>query len=262
MVRLFAAGLIFACLLIPVGTAARTGLVCIAVLVVLLLRSVRYKFVYAGLGALVLVAAIPFLPQTYRERMGTITEYQGDESASTRVQVWMWTLDYVPRQPVGLAGSTSISATASPTRPASSPARSNNRTVEYHDGDRQGARVPLVVLRDARRAGLGGPRAVAVAAGAGGVADGADPLALRPQDGRRRRAGQGELAMGARDGAAAGAADLPRRRGVRRDRLPAVHLHADRAAVLAVELRQADRERAEQGAVPAAGVEAGVAVAG
>ena len=101
MVRLFAAGLIFACLLIPVGTSARTGLVAAAVLGVLLLRSVRHKFVYAGLGALALVAAVPFLPQSFLARMDTIANYQGDESASTRVEVWKWTLGYVSDHPFG-----------------------------------------------------------------------------------------------------------------------------------------------------------------
>jgi probable O-glycosylation ligase (exosortase A-associated) len=100
-VRVFAAALIFACLLIPVGTAARTGLVCIAVLGILLLRSVRYRFVYAGIACLAIVAAIPFLPQSYTQRMETITQYQGDESASTRIQVWKWTLDYVRDHPWG-----------------------------------------------------------------------------------------------------------------------------------------------------------------
>jgi len=100
-VRLFAAALIFACLLIPVGTAARTGLVCIAVLAVLVFRSVRYRFLYAGLAGLALVASIPFLPQHYLERMGTITQYQSDESASTRLQVWQWTLEYAAANPMG-----------------------------------------------------------------------------------------------------------------------------------------------------------------
>jgi probable O-glycosylation ligase (exosortase A-associated) len=100
-VRTFAAGLIFACLLIPVGTAARTGLVCIAVLAVLILRTVRYRFVYAGLAGLALLAAVPFLPQSYLERMGTITEYEADESASTRMQVWKWTVDYAIANPMG-----------------------------------------------------------------------------------------------------------------------------------------------------------------
>jgi probable O-glycosylation ligase (exosortase A-associated) len=97
----FVGGLIFACLLIPIGTAARTGLVCAAVLAVLLMRSVKYKFVYGAIGAVALVASIPFLPDSFTKRMGTITEYQGDESASTRVQVWMWTLDYVKDHPLG-----------------------------------------------------------------------------------------------------------------------------------------------------------------
>ena len=101
MVRMFAAALIFACLLIPIGTSARTGLVAAAVLGALMLRSVRHKFVYAGLGALALVAAVPFMPQSFLERMATITQYQGDQSASTRVQVWKWTLDYVSENPWG-----------------------------------------------------------------------------------------------------------------------------------------------------------------
>lgn len=101
MVRLFAAGLIFACLMIPVGTAARTGLVCIAVLGVLLLRSVRHRFLYAGLAGVALMVAIPFLPSSFTDRMSTIKNHQGDESASTRVQVWKWTLDYVQQHPFG-----------------------------------------------------------------------------------------------------------------------------------------------------------------
>jgi probable O-glycosylation ligase (exosortase A-associated) len=100
-VRAFTAGFVFAALLIPIGTAARTGVVCAAVLAVLMLRSVRYRFVYAGLAGVLLLASIPFLPQSFVERMGTITEHQGDESASTRVQVWAWTLDYAHRNPLG-----------------------------------------------------------------------------------------------------------------------------------------------------------------
>jgi len=52
-VRVYAACLIFACLLIPVGTQARTGIVCIAVLGILLLRYVRHRMLYLGAGALV-----------------------------------------------------------------------------------------------------------------------------------------------------------------------------------------------------------------
>ena len=98
---LFAAGLIFAALLVPVGTQTRTGLVCIAVLGVLMLRSVKNRFLYAGLGAVALMAAIPFLPQSFTERMETISNPEGDESASTRLAVWQWTIDYVGEKPLG-----------------------------------------------------------------------------------------------------------------------------------------------------------------
>jgi len=101
MVRLFAAGMIFACLLIPVGTAARTGLVCIAVLGLLLLRSTRHRFLYLGLAGLALVVAVPFLPESYVQRMSTISNHQGDQSASTRVEVWKWTIDYATQHPFG-----------------------------------------------------------------------------------------------------------------------------------------------------------------
>jgi len=97
----FVSGLIFASLLIPVGTAARTGLVCAAFLAVLMLRSAKRRFLYGGVGALALVLAVPFLPQSYLDRMSTIETHSDDESASTRVAVWMWTLDYVKAHPFG-----------------------------------------------------------------------------------------------------------------------------------------------------------------
>lgn len=100
-VKLFAAGLIFSALLIPIGTSARTGLVCIAVLAAIMLRSIKYKFVFAGLGGIALLAAIPFLPQSYLDRMATIANPTSDQSASTRLAVWRWTVDYVKQNPLG-----------------------------------------------------------------------------------------------------------------------------------------------------------------
>ena len=45
-VRLFCCALVFACLLIPVGTAARTGLICIGLLAVLMLRDAKRRVLY------------------------------------------------------------------------------------------------------------------------------------------------------------------------------------------------------------------------
>ncbi|MEE4288772.1 MAG: putative O-glycosylation ligase, exosortase A system-associated [Erythrobacter sp.] len=100
-VSVFAVALIFACLLIPVGTEARTGLVCIAVLCVLMLRYTQRKLMFVTGAAVLALTALPFLPQSYYERMATIAQPDGDASASTRMAVWQWTLDYVEAKPMG-----------------------------------------------------------------------------------------------------------------------------------------------------------------
>ncbi|MEO0698122.1 MAG: DUF5935 domain-containing protein [Pseudomonadota bacterium] len=100
-VSLFAVALIFACLLIPIGTEARTGLLCIAALGVLMLRYTKKRLAFIVGAASLGLAALPFLPQSYYDRMATIAEPGGDESASTRVAVWKWTLDYVSQNPFG-----------------------------------------------------------------------------------------------------------------------------------------------------------------
>ncbi len=100
-VKLFAAALTFSCLLIPIGTQTRTGLLCIALLAVLLLRNAKRRFLYVGLTGIAALIAIPFLPASYTKRMSTIENHQSDQSASTRVAVWLWTLDYVGENPLG-----------------------------------------------------------------------------------------------------------------------------------------------------------------
>jgi probable O-glycosylation ligase (exosortase A-associated) len=100
-VTVFAVALTFACLLIPIGTEARTGLLCIAALAGLMLRYTKRRLLFvAGAGVLGL-AALPFLPQSYYQRMSTIAAPGGDQSASTRVAVWKWTIEYASRNPLG-----------------------------------------------------------------------------------------------------------------------------------------------------------------
>ncbi|MEM6856976.1 MAG: DUF5935 domain-containing protein [Pseudomonadota bacterium] len=100
-VSLFAMALIFACLLIPIGTEARTGLVCIAALGIFMLRYTKKRLAFIVGAASLGLAALPFLPQSYYERMATLAEPGGDESASTRVAVWAWTLEYASQNPFG-----------------------------------------------------------------------------------------------------------------------------------------------------------------
>ncbi|MFV1918770.1 putative O-glycosylation ligase, exosortase A system-associated [Sphingomonas sp. MJ1 (PH-R8)] len=100
-VRTYCYALSFACLLIPVGTSARTGLLCVGLLAVLMLREVKRRVLYlSALGAAALIA-VPLLPSTFTERMETIRSYQADTSASTRLAVWQWTIDYVRDHPMG-----------------------------------------------------------------------------------------------------------------------------------------------------------------
>lgn len=100
-VKTFAAGLIFACLLMPIGTEARTGLVCIALLGALMLRDVKRRFLYIAGAGLLGLAAIPFLPASFTNRMDTIQGFQADQSAGTRLAVWAWTWDYAQAHPFG-----------------------------------------------------------------------------------------------------------------------------------------------------------------
>ncbi|HYE28223.1 MAG TPA: putative O-glycosylation ligase, exosortase A system-associated [Allosphingosinicella sp.] len=100
-VKTFAAALIFACLLMPIGTEARTGLVCIAALGVLMLRDVKRRILYLTGAALLCAVSIPFLPASFTGRMSTIQGYESDSSANVRLAVWAWTWDYVQEHPLG-----------------------------------------------------------------------------------------------------------------------------------------------------------------
>jgi putative inorganic carbon (hco3(-)) transporter len=101
LVKAFGYALIFACMLIPVGTEARTGLICLAVLILVSLRDTKRRFTYIALIAAAGLVAIPFLPKSFTQRMDTIQGYQGDQSASTRLMVWKWTWDFVREHPTG-----------------------------------------------------------------------------------------------------------------------------------------------------------------
>jgi putative inorganic carbon (hco3(-)) transporter len=100
-VRSFAYALVFACLLIPIGTEARTGLICIALLAVLMLRATRRRVLYLALMGAAALIAVPLLPQSFTSRMDTIAGYQADSSASTRLAVWEWTWNYAKEHPLG-----------------------------------------------------------------------------------------------------------------------------------------------------------------
>ena len=100
-VKAFGLALIFACLLIPVGTSARTGLLCIVLLALLMFRFSKHKLLFTAGIVLMGVAAIPLLPSSFTQRMDTIKTHDSDESASTRLAVWAWTINYAKAHPFG-----------------------------------------------------------------------------------------------------------------------------------------------------------------
>jgi probable O-glycosylation ligase (exosortase A-associated) len=99
--RVYWYALAFACLLIPIGTQTRTGLLCIVLAALLEMRAAKRRMLYIGIMAAIVIAGIPFLPKSYTERMDTIQGYRGDASASTRLAVWKWTIDYAKDHPFG-----------------------------------------------------------------------------------------------------------------------------------------------------------------
>ena len=66
-----------------------------------MLRNVKRRVLYlVALGAAGAIT-VPFLPAAFTQRMSTIQSYQADESASTRLAVWQWTIAYAKQHPFG-----------------------------------------------------------------------------------------------------------------------------------------------------------------
>lgn len=99
--KAFALGYTFAAMLMPIGTSARTGLICLAVFGLLMVVQMKRRVLYGAMMGLALIVALPFLPSAFTDRMSTIGNYQSDQSASTRVEVWKWTFDYALDNPLG-----------------------------------------------------------------------------------------------------------------------------------------------------------------
>lgn len=95
-------GYSFCALLTLIGTQARTGIVCIAVLLFLIVMKTKQKVKNLLLLSIIPLIILPFAGSDYFERMDTISSSEAaanDASAQGRVVVWRWTLDYVAEKP-------------------------------------------------------------------------------------------------------------------------------------------------------------------
>lgn len=98
--KLMLVGFIVVCLLTSIGTYARTGLISMAVLgLVLLLRT---KNIIKNAAIVLLMMSIAYLgvDDGWLARMTTIGD-QTESSAMGRVAVWRWVLEYIQANPLG-----------------------------------------------------------------------------------------------------------------------------------------------------------------
>ncbi|MHB9879207.1 DUF5935 domain-containing protein [Pacificimonas sp. ICDLI1SI03] len=98
---LAALGITLSMVLVTIGAEARTGLVAMAALAGFVWLRSKNKMISATALVLVALISIPFLPQSFTDRMSTLEAVQSDQSASTRLAVWDWTLGYVAANPLG-----------------------------------------------------------------------------------------------------------------------------------------------------------------
>ena len=96
-----AIGMCASSVLIVIGTEARTGLVCIALLGLMYFIKAKQKVLFAAGAAVALIAAIPVLPASFIDRMSTILHPSAESSAATREAVWRWAFKFVKTHPLG-----------------------------------------------------------------------------------------------------------------------------------------------------------------
>ena len=99
--KLVMTGFVVAAVLTSLGTYARTGLISVGVLAIAMFFLSKRKWLVLMLSTVFVLGAGAFMGQGWSERMSTITDASDDSSAMGRVGVWMWTLDYVAKNPLG-----------------------------------------------------------------------------------------------------------------------------------------------------------------
>jgi probable O-glycosylation ligase (exosortase A-associated) len=96
-----AISVIFIFIVSIIGSYARTGLVCLAILGGLLYLRSKHKFVVGFVAVMLLAVSLPLLPEAWLTRMQSIENSETEGSSSQRFGVWAWTLDYIAENPLG-----------------------------------------------------------------------------------------------------------------------------------------------------------------
>lgn len=88
-------------ILTSLGTYARTGLISLGVLACALVFFSKHRLIVMVLSVVFALGVGAFMGEGWSGRMSTIADSSGESSAMGRVGVWLWTLDYVAKHPLG-----------------------------------------------------------------------------------------------------------------------------------------------------------------
>lgn len=97
----FCFGLIGAAILTSLGTFARTGIVVMATLALIMWAQSKRKVLYAALASIPGIVVLMALSGEWYARMTTISDFGSETSALGRIAVWLWTLDFAAAHPLG-----------------------------------------------------------------------------------------------------------------------------------------------------------------
>jgi putative inorganic carbon (HCO3(-)) transporter len=87
-------------LLALMGTFARTGLFAGGAMLIMLAARSQRKIVAALLVAATVVALYAIAPENWFSRMGSITDYETEDSAASRIAAWKWAWAFTLEHPI------------------------------------------------------------------------------------------------------------------------------------------------------------------
>lgn len=102
----------FAALMTIIGTHARTGIIGLLILVVIIIFKTKHRFKIISCSLIVVMLMLHFATESWLERIGGLSSSNKESSAYGRIVVWKWTLDYVKERPVLGGGFMSYKANA------------------------------------------------------------------------------------------------------------------------------------------------------
>ena len=108
-------GYAICCVLILIGTQARSGLICLTLLILFAIWYSKQKVKIIGVAFIIPLILLPLAPPEWFERMSTIQNKDtvaAESSAMGRVVVWRWALDYFKTDPLTGGGFLSYRANA------------------------------------------------------------------------------------------------------------------------------------------------------